>query len=1127
LGVAVAAVSLSGTKPLNAQIAVGGSHTAPIRLTQEIDNTKLITLTGQVRRDLTPDRDLGPVSDSKPLRLYLALKRSPEQQIELDTMIARQQQPGAPEYHKWLTPKEFGERFGLAEADIAKISKWLESQGFEVKSVLNNASVIDFAATAGGVRKTFHTQMHNWNIQGGEYAAIAQEPMIPAALQDFVAQIVGLNKIPPKSRHTPIHPVAYNATTHRWNDVDPTDGHIIQPNFADGSGSLNVTPQDFYTIYNVNKVFNTGNLGAAATIAVPEPTDMNYGTVNASTGAATGGDVATFRNLFGVAGTLKMQVLHGYGTVTCNDPGTTDAEGEATLDAEWSNATAPAAKLIFMSCDTEEYDGVTTAFLALIDGNLADAIGSSYGSSELLGTSSGYSMETTMFSQAASQGQTVIVAEGDAGSDDADQNTSTTATPGLNVDDPGANPHVLSAGGTDFSDHYDADEGGLPQSTYWASTNSAYYGNALSYIPETVWNASCASSIIAYDIGNHLTPQAYCGQGPATNPNINGSVIGGGGGYSTEWAQPSWQAGTPGLSAAATKRAVPDIALFAANGFWGHALIDCDSHDPSTACTSSSTFGSAGGTSFVSPQLTGITGLLVTSTGSRQGMLNPAIYALAKAQYTAAATKSACYSNGQTSNIGVTSGLPASQCIFNDVTTSNNDVPCQAGSTNCYVSPSDSYGLLSTTGASSLTVGYPAAAEYDLATGLGSINVYNLITNWSQAFTSNTALTANPTSITPAQSTKLTATVTTGTPPGSSGAAPPLTGKVTFNEGSTSFFGTCTLSGGTCAISVSGSDLEPGSNSITATFSGSGTYPASTSSITTVTNTGSTGGPPAVVSLSPTSASGAAQTFTAVYSDPNGTSDLKTLRILLNTDIDAANGCYVLYNPATSTMSLENTAGNGSTSLTLPTSSSISNGQCTLNGSGTTVSESGNNVTVTYALSFGSTFSSPQNVYLLAGSGYASSGWVEKGTFMPPDGSPMAVSVSPVNGTGATQAFTATYSDTNGASDLKTARILFNTAITAGHGCYVQYNPVANTMSLENDAGTGPQGSLTPGSGSVSNNQCTLTGSGSSVSKSGNNLTVVYNLSFSSTFTATENVYVLGGNNGVSSGWVLKGTWKE
>lgn len=248
-----------------------------------------------------------------------------------------------------------------------------------------------------------------------------------------------------------------------------------------------------------------------------------------------------------------------------------------------------------------------------------------------------------------------------------------------------------------------------------------------------------------------------------------------------------------------------------------------------------STFGGSGGTSFVAPQLTGITGLLVVETGSRQGLLNPTLYALAKTQYTAAATKTACYANGQASNTGVTTGLPASSCIFNDVTTSNNDEPCAKGSTDCYVNSGASYGLLSATGANSLTIAYPAGAEYDNATGLGSINVYNLLTKWNTAFSSSTALSATPTSLASTQSTILLAKVTTGTPKGYDNGKPPaLTGGVTFSAAGVSL-GSCTLSGGSCSIAVKGTALQAGVNKVTATFSGSPSYPASTSSTVNVT----------------------------------------------------------------------------------------------------------------------------------------------------------------------------------------------------------------------------------------------------------------------------------------------------
>jgi hypothetical protein len=802
---------------------------APARLVEPIDEHALVTLKGNVRGDLAAAPDLGAVEDAKPLHLFLLLRRTPAQQADLDNLILRQQQPTAAEYHKWLTPRQFGARFGASPDDITKISTWLESHGFQVRSVLNNASMIDFAATAGQVRQAFHTDLHYFDIEGGKYAANIRDPQIPAALAPLVEGIAGLVKIPPHADHTPHHPVTFDEATHRWKPVNPSAGSGPSPDYtiSVADEEYDVTPQDLYTIYNINPIFNKGDLAATANVAVIELTDIEYGTVNATTGVATGGDVATFRSKFGVPGTLNMHVYHGYGTVTCNDPGI--AAGsivEASLDAEWANATSPSANLIFMSCDTDPDGGTISSMTALIDNNLSDVMSMSYSATELTFTSGEYSLFDSLDEQAATQGQSIFISTGDAGSDMADQGTETTATSGININ-AFASPLVTTAGGTDFSDQYDADEGGVAESTYWSATNSEYFGSALSYIPETAWNSSCASSILTHAEGD--TGAGLCGAVSVTT--IDGTVIGGSGGISTHYDVPPWQAGISGYSN--SMHSIPDIAGFASNGFWGHALINCDSY------TVSGCYEAGGGTSYVSPYMAGVAGLLVTYTGSRQGLLNPGLYALAKAQYAASATKTACYSNGQTSNTGVTTGLPAAACIFNDVTTSNNDVPCKAGSTDCYVNSGDTYGMLSTTGSSSLTVAYPSTIGFDQATGLGSVNVNNLITMWNTAFTSSTTLSANPTSITSSESTELKATVTGGTPAGYVDTPPAVTGTATFKAGST-VVGTCTLSGGTCSTSVPASSLQSGANSVTATFSGSGTYPSSTSSIVTVTVTGTT-----------------------------------------------------------------------------------------------------------------------------------------------------------------------------------------------------------------------------------------------------------------------------------------------
>ncbi len=536
-------------------------------------------------------------------RLYLVLQRSPDQQSALDNLIARQQQPTAQEYHKWLTPQAYGARYGASPQDIAKITTWLASQGLHVNGVMNSAMLVDFSATAGQLRNVFHTHLHYYNIQGGKYAANADDPMVPAALAPVVASIQGLSKIPPHSNHSGV------------SVVRSASDAKASPAFTYRNGSqwvYVVTPQDLYTIYNVNPVFNVnggtgnGNLGANATVAVIEQSDIEYGTVDSTTGAATGGDVATFRSMFGVPGTLNMHVYHGYGSVTCADPSYTEKdELEATLDAEWANALAPSANLIFMSCDATSANGagIWSSMAAVVDNNLADVISLSYSSSETGTNASNYAYLDALYTQAATQGQSIFISSGDSGSDAYDLRTTGTATYGINVNAFASSPLVTVAGGTDFSDLYDAQMGGPPQSNYWSATNSANYNNALSYIPETTWNDSCASSIFAEWMG--YTPAGYCGLG---NHYTGGFVTGGSGGFSAHYPVPAYQSGITGYTG--TMRALPDISGFAADDqFWGHGLLFCNSYGAAEPCYTSDGnvyFGIGSGTSFVAPYMAGI-----------------------------------------------------------------------------------------------------------------------------------------------------------------------------------------------------------------------------------------------------------------------------------------------------------------------------------------------------------------------------------------------------------------------------------------------------------------------------------------------------------------------------------------
>ena len=301
----------------------------------------------------------------------------------------------------------------------------------------------------------------------------------------------------------------------------------------------------------------------------------------------------------------------------------------------------------------------------------------------------------------------------------------------------------------------------------------------------------------------------------------------------------------------------------------------------------------------------------------------------------------------------------------------------------------------------------------------------------------------------------------------------------------------------------------------------------------TVPALASSAGPPTIVSLTPNSGTGPSVTFQAVYSDPNGASDLNELLLQLNTTQSSVDGCYVYYQPQGNHLYLATDAGNAwiTPALAPGVAGTASNSRCTLNAGSSSVSTSGNDLTLTVALSFSSMEVGARNVYLYAaGLSGQNSGWVKEGTWTTnlSFGPPTIVSLSPDSGDGPTVTFQSVYSDPNGAGDLSELLLLVNTSVNGANACYVFYQPQGNHLYLSNDAGTGwLTPALTPGvAGTASNSQCTLNAGTSSVTTAGNQLTVNTALTFNSAFVGARNVYLYAaGSSGQNSGWVKEGTW--
>jgi hypothetical protein len=294
---------------------------------------------------------------------------------------------------------------------------------------------------------------------------------------------------------------------------------------------------------------------------------------------------------------------------------------------------------------------------------------------------------------------------------------------------------------------------------------------------------------------------------------------------------------------------------------------------------------------------------------------------------------------------------------------------------------------------------------------------------------------------------------------------------------------------------------------------------------------GSQASPPQAVSVSPSSGTGSSQTFSFVFSDPNGFTDLATAYIGFSSTFAFGSACYSYVDRNANALWLLNDAGNAWVGPITPgAAGTLQNSQCTLNGAGSSLSGSSNNLTVNFALTFKAPFAGAKNVYMCAlDNGGLSSNWQQRGTWTVPTANlpPTVVSVTPPSGSGSSQTFSSVFSDPNGFTDLATAYIGFSSTFAFGNACYSYYDRNANALWLLNDAGNAWVGPIAPGAATtLQNSQCTLNGAGSSVSGSSNNLTVNFALTFKAPFAGAKNVYMCAlDNGGLSSNWQIIGTW--
>lgn len=786
----------------------GSAQNAQARIRTVINENSRTTLTGNVPPAIRFASDQGEVAASTTMsHMRLVLSRSSERQAALTQYMDELQDSASANYHKWLTPQQFGSLYGATDSDIQTLVQWLQGHGFTVEPLAEGRTSISFSGTAAQVTAAFHTPIHSFARNGEIFVSNTAEPQIPTALAEVVRGVAQLNTLRPHRHSHAAEPGFLNPSSMRKLPLsaESSDAHALLTGGSGTSSSpytLYITPGDAATIYDTPNSTLNANYTSSNTTYNGSGVKIGVGgdaLILAST-------FTNFRSSF-IGDSATPTIVNVDGIAYATNSGD---RGEAYIDTELAGGLAPGASIYFyVSTD------LTSGMQKAIDDNTVDIFSLSFGDCEAdLGTSNNAWLNA-LWEQAAAQGIAVTVSTGDSGSagcdytSDSNGNTVTAATGGLAVNGFASTPYNVAVGGTDLV--------GLTSSySQYASTSqgssSTYYRTAKSYIPESTWNDSTVTDTtiakdedwISYGDSSYASIAAGSGGASSCATETSSSVC------SAGYAKPSWQTGS-GVPSDGV-RDIPDVSLMAGAGGDDAAWLVCDD---STAQTSSGTtvslncgaqsngssyFNAYGGTSTAAPAFAGILALVQQKQGSRLGQAAKTLYTL--------------YNGSHGSS------------VFHDTTVGNNAVPCSSGSTNCTRNTGGYYFL----------TGYNTTTGYDLATGLGSVDAALLVNYWS-ASVGSTASTVTATNTATAATTVNNAITISGTvASGSTGTTTTPTGQVSIFQSGGGYSTSATLTSGAYQVVIPANTFPSGSITMEVAYEGDTTFATASNSTTFTVN---------------------------------------------------------------------------------------------------------------------------------------------------------------------------------------------------------------------------------------------------------------------------------------------------
>ncbi len=402
---------------------------------------------------------------------------SPEQQADRASLLEAIVDPASPRYHAWLGAEQYAARFGARAADVARTTRWLESEGLVVDGPSRTGSRLAFHGTTGQVEQAFHTEIHDYVIEGAKHFAMSRAPSVPTELASVVLALRG------------------------FHDFRPHRRRHLSPGYDDGQFGLTLDPADFAVLYDTAPLLAAGTDGKGVNLVVVGQTYY------------TPADVAGFRSTFGLTTSQTDVLVPGTGTQAVNDVG--DLE-ETELDLEWASAVAPGANIIFVYTGNNSTNyGVYDAVAYTIEQGDLLAPGVGNGGAQIIsesyaGCEPQYPADADIDSEIADaanlEGITFIAGSGDWGA----AGCFTEGIGGLFVGPPASLPGVTSVGGTEFPPGAQA----LAFSNDVATGYPVMGGLSL----ETVWNDSMAGQLGATGGGvSILFPKPAYQQGITPN----------------------------------------------------------------------------------------------------------------------------------------------------------------------------------------------------------------------------------------------------------------------------------------------------------------------------------------------------------------------------------------------------------------------------------------------------------------------------------------------------------------------------------------------------------------------------------------------------------------------------------